>query len=340
MDSKKILFLLVLIILSIGFISALDISADSPLSYGQQWSFNVNLSSLSNSSEARIYLDSQQIAIVTRISTGEFVQGSYSSKVVNSNLNKDSGFLTLVCTGLRVGTYELRVESNNDSISKEIVFFEPANKLDQIELTNQLSDLENRILNLKTVITTLEEEINTKDAQISLLVKDNSELDSSLKLLDSKLRLLEQEGKSNEEILSELKNDLNVLLVEREEARKSPLSGLFAFGSENSGLLLGLFALIALVVVGVFVKSRSGSIYSNSLFGDDSELEIGPVESDESSLNETFVSPFKSIFSGLTRKKSPVLNKNKKKWAVEPYHGEVKQKEEKKFDLGDLIKRE
>ncbi len=343
MAYKKPILLLLILVFSLGFVNSLSVSVDSPLSQGQQWSINANLSSLNNGENVRIYLDSEQIFVVTKVDN-LYLEVTSSSRVVNSILNKDNGFLTLVCSGLSTGNYDIELKSSNDSVGASVVFFEPSSKSDQEKLENDVSILEGQINSLKSTISTLEQQNQVKDSQISDLLKENSELDSALILLESKLRLLEQEGKSSEEIILEMKSDLNDLLVERENQKNSPLSGMFAFGAQNSGILIGLFALIALIVVGIFIRSRTGSIYSSSLFGDDDVApDLNPVESDESSLNETRVSPFKSFFSGLKKKKSPVLNSNKKKWAVEPYHGEEKNsvsKEEKRFDLGDLIKKD
>lgn len=327
-----------------NFVSSLSVSVDSPLSQGQQWSANISLSSLSNGEEARVFLNSEQVFVVAKISN-KFFEISSSNKVFDSILNKDNGSLNIIFLGLSSGNYLLKVESNNNSVEKEIVFFEPVSKVEQERLLSKIDSLEQEISSLKRVISNLEEQNASKSVQISALVKENSELDSSLNLLNSKIRLLEQEGKNTDEILLELKKDLNTLIIEREEARRNPLTGFFAFGFENSGLLLGLFALISLIIAAVFIKSRSSSIYSNSLFGDDDvafDLEDDSgVDSSESSLNKTIISPFKSIFSGLKKKSEKSVSK-KKKWAVEPYHGGVKKEESKEdnFKLGDLIKKE
>lgn len=337
MPYKKFSLMLVLLFLLINFVSALSISVESPILKNTPWTINANLSSMNNNDITRIYLDSEQIFVVMKVDN-QFIKVSSSVKMINYVLNEDNGVLILFYDGLNEGNYLVKIESNNDSKSVEVIVFDSKTKQD--ELTNKVSSLESEISSLR-------DEINLKDAQISNLIKENSDLDSALKLLDSKMRLLEQEGKTKEEILSEIKSDLNILLVEREEAKKNPLTGMFVFGAENSGLLLGLLALIALVVVGIFVKSRNSSIYSNSLFGDDDvapELESDNSDSpDLSSLNETRVSPFKSLFSKFNKKdSSKEKSSKKKKWAVEPYHGETKEdsKEDKRFELGDLIKRE
>jgi uncharacterized protein YoxC len=360
MIAKKACLFLVLVCL-IGFVSSLSINIDSPLSQGQQWSIQASLSSLSNGDVARVFLGSEQVFVATKIDN-DFLKVSSSSRVINSILN-NNGELTLVLTGLSSGSYNVKIESNNDSVEAVVIFFEPVSKSDQDKLISRINNLESEISNLESElasskietsslqekIVSLEKELELKNSQITKLISDNSSIDSSLKSLDSKLRLLEQEGKTNEEIVNELKNDLNVLLEEREAARNTPVAGLFAFGAQNSGLLLGLFALVALVIAGVFIKSRTGSIYSSSLFGDDDVApEIEPVEADETSLNETKISPFQSIFSNLKKKVSSNDSSKetvkKKKWAVEPYHGENEtpnksNDDSKEFSLSDLTKK-
>jgi hypothetical protein len=227
-----------------------------------------------------------------------------------------------------------------------LVVFEPVSKAEQELLQSRLSSLDQELVSLKNVISLLESQLDSKDVQIASLINENSSLDSFIRLLESKLRVLENDGKSNEEILFELKKDLNVLLIERDEAMRNSLTGLFAFGAGNSGLLLGLFALIALIVVAVFVKSRTSSIYSTSLFGDDDMVhdvnDEDSNDSDLSSLNQTRITPFNALFSKLRKKEAHTVKpSNKKKWAVESYFPEKKVDEEvKKTSLGDLIKKE
>jgi hypothetical protein len=335
---RKYLSILVILCLMIGMVSALSISADSPLVQGQQWSFEADLSSLENGQEASFYIGSEEIYVVAKTSD-KYFEIDASSKVLNPSLGKDSGQLALVVSGMSEGTYTLKVESDDDSDEVEIDFYQLANMNDFERLKTDFENLKVSLENLEKENKDKDEEISNLLSQISTLSNENSSLNTSLESLVSKLRLLEQEGKSKEEILTEVKDDLKLLLTEREAARNTPIAGMFAFGSENSGFLIGIIALIALIVVGVFIKSRTSSIYEMPILNKGNEL---PFEDEVLEKKVKRDSPIKGLLNKIYKSDGRTEVKEaspKKKWAVESYSPKETRNEEKAFELGDLIKK-
>ncbi|MFA5763862.1 MAG: hypothetical protein WC915_03535 [archaeon] len=341
--TNKSCFLIVFLILISTFAGAISISASDSVAQGQQWSMDVDLIGLSNGDEARVLIDDSQVFVVGKISDSLFVIDSKtSSKVISNNLNGNN--LTIVYSGLNAGTYTLKVETNSESDQTSLSVFEVVTRAEQDILENKVSAFGDEITVLRGTINNLETELSTKDTQIANLTTENSNLKNSMQYLESNITLLEQEGKSKDEILSSVKDDLNLLLTEREESLNSPIAGMFAFGSENSGFLIGILALIALVVVGVFIKSRTTSIYDSPLLRRDEEPVVYETKEDSLLVPEEkkpILSGFFSKFKKAETIESPVLNK--KRWATESYSPAetVKpKKEEKRFDLGDLIRKD
>jgi chaperonin cofactor prefoldin len=337
---RKYLSILVILCLMIGMVSALSISADSPLVQGQQWSFEADLSSLENGQEASFYIGSEEIYVVAKTSDKYFkIDASPKVLLYSSYLGEDSGQLTLVVSRMSEGTYTLKVESDDDSDEVEIDFYQLANMNDFERLKTDFENLKVSLENLEKENKDKDEEISNLLSQISILSNENSSLNASLDSLNSKLKLLEQQGKTSEEIVSELKEDLNILIVEREEARKNLLTGMFAFGSENSGFLIGIIALIALIVVGVFIKSRTSSIYDVPILN---KGNVVPFEDDVSEKKVKRDSPIKGLLNKIYKSDGRTEVKEaspKKKWAVESYSPSEKKQESKSFELGDLIKK-
>ncbi len=344
MPKKYCLFALVLLLLLISAVSALSISAETPIVQGQQWSFKVEFSEVSNGTESQVYVDSEQILTIGKSQSGKlFVIDESSSKVINTTINGLD--LSVVFVGLSEGNHIIKVEGDNYLDEFTVVFYKPMSKEEQQTLQSNLAALQVEISSLKNNISNLQSENESKDAQISSLQMENSSLANSIQYLESNINLLEQEGKTNEEILSQVKEDLNVLLTEREEAMKSPIAGMFAFGAQNSGLFFGIFVLIALVVVGVFIKSRTTSIYSSPILSKGENVKTNKIENSEDDLlRPKKASPIKSFVSRFGRKSSASKSFfKKKKWALEAYEpkeSESKTKpDNKRFELGDLIKK-
>ena len=335
--------LIVLYILFIAtFASALSISASSSIAQGQQWSFDADLAGLSNGEEARLFVGDDQVFVVGKVSDSLFViESKTSSKVISHSLSGNN--LTIVYSGLNAGDYILRIESDSESNEASILVFEVVSRAEQDILEDKVTAFGNEITALSSTINSLENELDSKESQISTLNTENSNLKNSIQYLESNIDLLEQEGKSKDEILTQVKEDLNLLLTEREDAMNSPIAGMFTFGAENSGFLIGLLALVALVVVGVFIKSRTVSIYDSPLIKKDETPMVAETEEESLLVPEEKKSMFSGLFSKF--KKTDVATDepeaNKKRWAVESYEpNDVRPKvAEKKFELGDLIKK-
>lgn len=339
---KKVLVITILLVfLLTGFVSALSIDTQDYFAENTQWSFIVDFSSLSNEESGQIFLDNENLLNVFQYNNTIFIDdSSISSRIVSYKLNNKEVTISLV--GFSKSTREILVKrigngSVVNEVSKTIDFVELVTKSEQDRLRSELGALESKV-------RILENNIDEKNETISGLQRENAKLLSDLQNLNANIRLLEQDGKSKEEIISQVKSDLDILLIEREEARNSPLNSLFVFGLENSSSILVLFLLVALIVVGLFVKSRKTSIYDTPIF-DNEENYVLPEEKN-SGLGETKRSPFKDFFEKRFAKKETVpdsSNSNKGKWAAESYfpQREVKSsnEEDKKFDLGDLIKK-
>lgn len=331
---------LVLIVFFGSIVSALNISSQNTFSENTQWSFIVNFNSLSNEDSAEIFVNNEKIMSVFQYNNQLFIDdSSISSKIISYKLNDKE--VTISMVGFSSSDIDLLVKriSNGsvvNEVSKSITFVELVTKTEQDRLQNELN-------NLVSKINSLEKNIDEKNVLISDLQRENSKLLSDLQNLNSNIRLLEQDGKSKEEIISQVKSDLDVLLIEREEARNSPLNSLFVFGAQNSSTIFVLFLLVALIVVGMFVKSRKTSIYDTPIF--DSEENYALPEKENNKF-EAKKSPFKEFFEKRFAKKetknNDEIDSKKGKWASQSYYPQNKTnivEDEKKFDLGDLIKK-
>jgi len=268
-------------------------------------------------------------------------------------------------SGLTEGshTIEAKTYSSGSVVDEESVSFsvlKPMSQSEKDSLDNQISSLQSTVNTLNSNTATMQAEISVlentlaqKEDEISSLKQKNSEFLNDMAQLEYNISELESSGATNEEILMNVKDDLNVLLTERAESQKNPLSGFFAFGASNSTLLLALIAIIAIIVIGVFLKKNSSSIYSSSIFSRNDDLVI-PTEENvvypktksfeketNSSLGEK-ESKTKGFFSKFRKEKTVESEEKKRKWATESYHPaeKVKDKDDsKRFELGDLIRK-
>jgi hypothetical protein len=347
--NKKICLLTIFLLFFSVFALALDIDAQSPITVGTGWSFTVDLDSVNNGENVTIEVNEESVLSAFKFDGDIYInEDSVSSKVVSYNKSGES--ISISYSGLSEGTKDIKVEVKDDGelVDEEdfsVKFVEPVTKEDQEALQSEVNTLNSKITNL-------ESNINSKDAQISALESENDSLLNEIQTLQSNIRLLEQDGQDNEQILNTVKDDLNLLLTEREEARNTPIAGLFAFGAENSSLILFVLLVIALVIVGVFVKSRQTSIYDTPIFdneeGNYDEKEIPSQKEVKQDFKPSKPSPFKNFFEkNFGAKKAITLDKDtskKGKWAAESYFPENQQKpkadDNKRFDLGDLIKQQ
>ena len=356
---KKSLLVLVVLALLCSIVSAVSINVEDPLTQGSQWSTRVDFGSLGNVEEGKIFVDGE-LALVVFEHSGEIFSAEVSSKVLSYNINANTVVVAYVGLGEGVDTIEAKTYSLGDVVDEQsisVTFIKPLSQSEKQSLENKISSLESITINLensaktlKVEVTALETAISDKDLEINTLKQKISEFLNDLAKLELGINELESEGATNEEILMNVKDDLNILLTERDEARKSPLAGLFAAGASSSTLLLALVALIAVIVIGVFLKKNSSSIYSSSIFSKNDELSI-PGEGTETKIiekeevteipSEDNVPKSKGFFSRF-KKEKVVQEAPKKKWAVESYHpGEKESKEDnKRFELGDLIRKE
>jgi len=359
----KSLFVLLILALLVSVVSAVSISVEDPMTQGSQWSFTVNFDSLDNVDEGKIFVDGD-LALTVFEHSGQVFTSDISSKVLNSNISGTS--VVVAYTGLNEGDHTIEVNKyiggnidNEQSVSFTVI--KPLSQSEKQTLIDQINSLEVTITNiggitstLKSEITTLENAIADKDLEINSLKQKNSEVLSEVNKIELEIDALESSGATNEEILSNVKDDLNVLLMEREEAKKNPIMGLFAAGANNSTLLLALVALIAVIVIGVFLKKNSSSIYSSSIFSKNEEIAL-PNEGEEKAktkiinnskntiLEDEPKEKKKSFFSRFKKEKvAEEGSAPKRKWATESYHPSDDKKvaqDDKSFELGDLIKK-
>jgi len=330
--------LAIFFVLILSFGSALSIETQNSFSEGTQWSFIANFDSLANGDNGEILISNELMMGVFKYNNQLYVDDSFiSSKIVSYKLNGNS--VTISVVGYPEGVIDILLKRlNNGSIVNEvqesIEFVKLFGRTEQDALKVEVNTLQSKV-------NTLEENLILKDSQISSLEMENSKLLDDIQTLQSTIRLLEQDGKSNEEIISQVKEDLDILLIEREEAKKSPLNGLFVFGAENSSILFVGLLLIILVVVGIFIKTRKTSIYDSPIFDDAGDLDYSQALTAKKS-NSIF-----DFFSNKSSKKvkEEINNEDgskKAKWATESYFPEKNIKsdsEDKKFELGDLIKK-
>jgi hypothetical protein len=362
MITKSLLVLVVLALL-VSVVSAVSINVEDPMTQGSQWSFTVNFDSLDNVDEGKIYVN-DELALTVFEHSGQVFVADVSSKVLSNNINGTS--VVVAYTGLNEGTHSIQAKKfisgnidNEQSISFSVI--KPLSQSEKQSLVNQINALEVTTSNLnattgnlKTEISTLETALGDRDLEINTLKQKNSELLDEINQIELNIVELETAGATNEEIISDVKDDLNLLLFERAEAKKSPLTGLFAAGASSSTLLLALIAVIAVIVIGVFLKKNSSSIYSSSIFSKNDEMQISTdgevpeakiINEPQTELVEDAPTEKKKGFFSRFKKSDDVEVESslpKRKWAVESYHpaeNEKKEKDDSGFELGDLIKK-
>jgi len=360
---KKSLLVLIVLSLLLSVVSAISIDVRNPIAEGSQWSFSVDFGSLSSVDEGKIYVDSE-LALTVFEHSGEVFTVDVSSKVLSHNVN--GGVVVLSYNGLNEGDHTISAKtmvsgSVNDEQSVVITFNRPPTKSEMTSLENQIGSLESTVTTLnsttstlKSEVSVLEETIIDKDVEINALKQKNSELINEINKIGLDIDKLESSGATNEEVLSNVKDDLNVLLSERDEARKNPITGFFNAGTSSPVLLLALVAIIAIIVIGVFIKKNSSSIYSSSIFSKNDEIEIPnekvrKFETKVIDKGDEIVVPrraeeskFKGFFSKFKKEEGVVDANPKRKWATESYDPKSEEKakqESKRFELGDLIKK-
>jgi outer membrane murein-binding lipoprotein Lpp len=331
MDLKKLpLTLIVLTFLAVS-VFAVSVNYESPISQGQQWNLTINVSSLSEGESEKLFVGEEELYVIANID-GKIIGYEKSSRVLWDSVSNSN--VTLTISGYSEGKYDIEI----GDVSEQIEFFTPVSKSEQDALESKLDSLKSELSSLNLTISNLESEIDSKDDQINALKNENASLLSSLHSVESKILNLEEEGKSKEEIIEEVKDDLNLLLTERAEARESPLYGMFAFGTQNSDILIGFIAIAAILVIGFFVyNSRSSSIYSSSIFGNDNKPETSLSEDSVKNEKKGFFSNF--IKKDVDDDVEETSNTKKGKWAVESYSPKESNSKEEDVDFGDLIKR-
>jgi len=351
---KKSLLVLVVFTLLLSVVSAISISVEDPLTQGSQWSFNVEFNSLSGVDEGKIYVDSE-LALTMFEHAGQVFSADVSSKVLSYKVNGTS--VVIAYAGLNEGVHTIEAKtytsgSVNEEESVSVTFLRPLSQTEKDSLDNQISDLQSTTSILKSEVSALETTLNDKDSEINNLKQKNSELVNDIGQLELNISELESNGATNEEILMTVKDDLNILLTEREVARNNPIASMFAASTSNPTLLVVLIAAIAIIVIGVFVKKNSSSIYSSSIFSKNDEIAMPPEEAETKIIRKKEVETEipaeedepkrKGLLSRFKKEKAIEESTPKRKWAVESYHpSENPSKDEsKRFELGDLIKKE
>ena len=364
MITKNLLVLVVLALL-LTAVSAISINVEDPQTQGSQWSFTVDFGSLSSVDEGKIYVDGES-AITVFEHSGEIFSASVSSKVLSYNVTGNS--VVVAYNGMSAGDHTIKAETyNGGSVAEEqsvtINFLKPLSQAEKQTLVDQINSLEGTISGLNSTTSTMKAEINAledtladKDSEINSLKQKNTELVNDLSQLEVEINSLEASGASNEEILMTVKGDLDVILEEREEAKKNPIVGFFAAGANSSVMLIALVAIIAIIVIGVFIKKGSPSIYSSSIFSKNDDLKVPKeskvetkkeksIQDPESALLESEPVKKKGLFSRFKKEKSESGTESSapmRKWAVESYNPSENpkvEKESKRFELGDLIKK-
>lgn len=263
------LFVLLLILICIGTASALSISASSQITVGTQWSFEVDFGSLGDAGEAKVFVDDSLAITFFEHGGTVFVDASKnSSQVLSYNSSPGKGVVSFVALNEGTHTVSLQVYSSGtlqDQTSVSIDFYKPLTSAERDSLQTEISSLQGTVSSQADTVSSLQDSLAQKDTEISDLKQQNQQatdsLNSTISALQEKISSLEASGASNDVIVSQLKSDLNVLMEEREQAKKNPLSGFFAFAGDNS-ILIGLVALCLIVVVVLFFVAKDRSIYS------------------------------------------------------------------------------
>jgi len=256
--------------------SALSVSAESSIPAGAQWSFSVDLGSLSAVDDARIFVDDELSLVIFEHMEVKYVADSpKSSKVMAYSLSANT--ITVSFAGLSAGSHTITVRSYKgaqimEENSAVVSAVSPMSEAQQQALRDRLTTVESTAAAQKSTIDSLQSDLDSKNQQIESLQSENrdlqqtnDELFDAIKRLDENIALLEQDGTARAGILDTVKDDLNALLEEREAAKKSPLAGLFAFGSSSTGFFLILIAALAIIIGAVYYKTRGSSIYSTPL---------------------------------------------------------------------------
>jgi len=279
MALRKLICLLLIVFLISGAF-ALDISVDSPIPQGVDWSFTVDLGSLASVDDAKIYVNGKQALAVFEYSTTKFVdEDNVSSKVLGYSLSVNN--ITISYSSIGEGIKEIEVTtylngSQVDSESENVEFFIPLDSSAKDELQSQIDSLE-------VSLTNQEAQLKEKEDQINTVKRENEKLLSSITSLQNNLTTLEAEGKTNEELLMVLRDDLNGLLTERNNIlNANPLTGLFVFNSSTNGMFFGgVLILLVLIVIGFVIRKKGDSIYSRDAQRDPEFKEEEEAEEDE-----------------------------------------------------------
>jgi hypothetical protein len=161
-----------------------------------------------------------------------------------------------------------------------------------------------------------------------------SNLESSYSDLTLKITALEGELSQEREYNQQLQAELDLLQADVEEKIDNPLTGM-ATGGEAAPLLG--FAVLVIIVVAAwfFLRSRGGEDSLYTTFASEDEKPVEGFSPDNES--EPFKPKVERSMRRTEAQEEKMVRTKSGKWAFK--NGTEETTEEKKFDLGDLLKK-
>ncbi|MDD3159530.1 MAG: hypothetical protein PHQ98_01010 [Candidatus ainarchaeum sp.] len=365
--NSKIFLVLISLVCLFSIANAISVSVTNPIVQGTNWTIEASFSNLSNTESSRLFIDNEEIFVITKVSNLVLAESS-SSKVIDFSRKELN--VSFIMVGLNNGFHTItikRYDSSNNLIeenSYDVEFIIPVSSYEKDQLTNELSKLKK---DYESEISSLNEQLIEKNNEID-------SLDNSITILQSTISNLEEKESTNSQNLEKINLDVNELMTSKntQPLAFSSLNGLFLMGVENSGIILAVCLLLLLIGIVLYLKSKDFSVYSFSLpkfnfsknnsgdsssqnhFSDHKDMDSQVKDISKSLSTETKTDSgfsLNNIFSVL-KKDGVELGTNHEsnklkplkigKWATESYYPEnasVDNKTNSRFNAGDLIKK-
>jgi len=271
---KKIFFVLALILL-INSVQALNFNVKEQIPANTAFSFNITFDSF-DFSEAKVYLNEEQLLSVFTYAGNKTIIEEYSNKVVASKM--DSLTLTAIISSLEAGSYQLKVALYKGSLTgQETITFnvfnvlpesfktETENNLANIQenFSNQLNELSNEMnsnfneVNEKTNL--LENNLNSTNNSLQETQQDLNNANENINALENQLNDLKKENSSLKEEVSLLQNKLALAQQELEQQAlklSGKATGFASLAGVNPAIALLLLAVVVFVAILLFVFNK------------------------------------------------------------------------------------
>ncbi len=321
---KKLAFAFLVLMLASAFGVSIDVQESLPAT--TPWTFSAKLPNANDFGEAKVWLDgSSLISFYTYNGKIKFDSDDVDKTRVFSNTETEGETVYFLISPMEEGGHEIELEVDGLIVGREEVdFFE-------IYDAEGRASLEQQVSTVKGSVATLIEQYNQLEATLSnyLTAEDLQSLELGISRLEAGLANLEAEVEGNEEQdslkMQVLADDLGNYRAAQAQAEEEALGAGFAsigvFNQEYFALAAAL--VVAVLAVVLLAKFKDRLPLKKGLYGKAKAPETGFSPGDEAITSQVL---------------EESQDDRRGKWAF-GNQGVEKPREEKRFNIGDLIRK-